>query len=245
MHLPLRRATTRRLARPANTYDLLKSVAVLTMLVDHVGMYLFSDQMWFRVVGRTAFPLFLFLVGYSGHTRTEKRLLVSAGMVSVLDYLVTGSFFPLNVLWAIALTRWVLGRWGYGQVFLQSVALGLGWALSVPLVAYGTSAVLLGALGAWARQQGATLTPRFIIVVWVLVGAHTLSQLVSFPIDTVQGLGVIAVGGGVAYTLSRFTLYPLALPKVLVWVSRYALELYVLHLVILTICARVGQGGLQ
>lgn len=242
MHALLQRATTRRLLRPANTYDLLKSAAVLTMLVDHVGMYLFPEQMWFRVVGRIAFPLFLFLVGYSGHTRTEKRLLVSAGMVSVLDYLVTGSFFPLNILWAIALTRWVLGRWKYRQVLLQSVPLVLGWALSVPLVAYGTSALFVGALGAWKRQQGEIPTPRFIIGVWLLLTLHTLSQLLSFPFDVAQGMGVVFVGIGVAYTFSRFALHPVALPKVLLWVSRYALEFYVLHLVILTICARMGKG---
>jgi hypothetical protein len=245
MHPFLRCGVPRRFTRPANTYDLLKSVAVLTMLVDHVGMYLFPDQMWFRVVGRTAFPVFLFLVGYSGHTRTDRRLLLSAVVMSVLDYLVTGSLFPLNVLWAIALTRWVLGRWNSGEVLLQSVPLVLGWALSVPFVAYGTSAVLLGALGAWARHYGETLSRRFIIFVWVLVGLHTLSQLLSFPFDPLQGLGVILVGGSVAYTLSHFTLRPRALPKGMLWLSRYALEFYVLHLVILTICARVGQGGLQ
>lgn len=232
------------LVRPANTYDLLKCVAVLTMVVDHIGMYLLPEQMWLRVVGRIAFPLFLFLVGYSGHTHTGKRLLFSAGIVSVLDYFHTGSLLPFNILWAIALTRWGLGRWGYRQVLLQAVPLGLGWALSVPLLAYGTGAVLLGALGAWARQPGESSTRRFIIVVWVLVALHTLSQLVSFAFSTAQGLGVITIGGGVAYILSHFTLRAMGLPKVMVLVSRYALELYVLHLVILTICSWAGQRSL-
>jgi hypothetical protein len=244
MHPHLRCGATRRLARPANTYDLLKSIAVLTMLVDHVGLYLVPEAGWLRVVGRTAFPLFLFLVGYSGHTGTEKRLLLSAGGVSVLDYLVSGSLFPLNVLWAIALTRWVLGRWGYQQVLLQSVPLVLGWGLSVPLLAYGTSAVLLGALGAWARHHGETPSPRFIIVVWFFVSLHTLSQLVSFPFDAVQKMGVVVVGIGVAYTLSHFALRLVVLPPLLLWVSRYALELYVLHLIMLAIWSWMGQGSI-
>jgi hypothetical protein len=245
MHALLRRGALRRLARPANTYDLVKIVAVLTMVVDHVGLYLMPEQGWLRVVGRIAFPLFLFLVGYSGHTRLEKRLLLSAGVVSVLDYLVTGNLFPLNILWVIAFTRWILGRWGYRQVLLQSVPLGMGWVLSVPLLAYGTSALLFGALGGWARQQGECPTRRFIIVAWFFVALHTLSQLVSFAFSTAQGVGVIAVGVGVAYTVSHFTLRPVALPSGVVWVSRYARELYVLHLVILTICARVEQGVLK
>lgn len=237
-------ALSRRLTRPANTYDLLKSVAVLTMVIDHLGLYLFPEMLWLRVIGRSAFPLFLFLVGYSGHTHIDKRLLWSAGVVSGLDVLVTGSLFPLNILWAIALTRGVLGKWGDRQVLLQGLPLLLGWGLSVPFLAYGTSAVLLGAVGAWARRQAGTPTRHFLIGLWGLVGLHTLSQLLSFSFDRAQGMGVVFVGVGVAYTLSRFTLHPLGLGVPLLWVSRFALEIYVLHIVLFTICQVVEQGRL-
>ena len=43
------------------SYDLFKTLAVATMLIDHVGIYFFPDELWFRVIGRLSFPIWLFL----------------------------------------------------------------------------------------------------------------------------------------------------------------------------------------
>lgn len=52
-----------------NLYDYLKVVAILTMIVDHLGYYLFPEVLEFRLIGRVAFPLFLFLVGFNASFR--------------------------------------------------------------------------------------------------------------------------------------------------------------------------------
>ncbi|MCD8299598.1 MAG: conjugal transfer protein TraX [Clostridiales bacterium] len=41
---------------------ILKWIAVITMLIDHVGAVLFPYQMGFRYVGRIAFPIFCFML---------------------------------------------------------------------------------------------------------------------------------------------------------------------------------------
>ncbi len=41
---------------------ILKWIAVVTMLVDHVGAVLFPYQMGFRMIGRIAFPIFCFML---------------------------------------------------------------------------------------------------------------------------------------------------------------------------------------
>lgn len=41
---------------------MLKCIAMLTMLIDHVGFVLFPEQMIWRIIGRVAFPLFAFLI---------------------------------------------------------------------------------------------------------------------------------------------------------------------------------------
>ena len=218
--------------RPANTYDLLKCVAVLTMVVDHIGLYLFPEALWWRVVGRTAFPLFLFLVGYSGRTRTDTRLLLGAVLVSIGEYLVSGTILPLNILWAIALTRFLLGRLGDSARW-QLLPLVLGWVVAVPLVAYGTSPLVFGILGAEARHYETKVPSRFIILVIFLLGLHTLSQLFSFDFTWQQSAVVIAIGVGLALTFSRFRIQPVALPRPFLVLSRYALEFYVFHLALL------------
>ncbi|MCD7981004.1 MAG: conjugal transfer protein TraX [Clostridiales bacterium] len=61
----------------------LKMIAVVTMLIDHIGCVLFPGQMVFRYIGRIAFPIFVFLIveGFY-HTRSvrkyEIRLLIFA-----------------------------------------------------------------------------------------------------------------------------------------------------------------------
>jgi hypothetical protein len=51
---------------------MLKIIACLTMLIDHMGYVLFPGQFWMRIVGRIAFPLFAWYVA-RGFDRTRRR----------------------------------------------------------------------------------------------------------------------------------------------------------------------------
>jgi hypothetical protein len=52
--------------------DMLKIIAILTMLIDHTGYLFFPHQMIFRTIGRIAFPIFAYQIAI-GFQKTSSR----------------------------------------------------------------------------------------------------------------------------------------------------------------------------
>jgi hypothetical protein len=82
------------------------------MIIDHVGLYFFPNSIAFRVIGRTAFPLYVFLViqGYfftSNFNKYAIRLFVVALLSEVpFDLFIHGSFMDFksqNVIFQLLL----------------------------------------------------------------------------------------------------------------------------------------------
>src|SRR5579872_1334795 len=49
-----------------NTFQL-KTIAIITMFIDHMGLFLFPQYFLFRIIGRLAFPLFAWLIANGAH----------------------------------------------------------------------------------------------------------------------------------------------------------------------------------
>lgn len=64
----------------------LKLIAIISMLIDHVGSALFPDALWMRCVGRLAFPIFCYCltVGLM-YTHDIKRYLLRLGVFAVVS----------------------------------------------------------------------------------------------------------------------------------------------------------------
>jgi hypothetical protein len=55
------------------TNNQLKIIAMLTMLIDHVGVYLYPSVEWLRIVGRISLPIFAYMIA-EGCRHTKHRL---------------------------------------------------------------------------------------------------------------------------------------------------------------------------
>lgn len=91
-----------------NRYDYLKVFAIITMIVDHLGYYLFPEMEILRRIGRLAFPIFLFLVGWNRKYQRQWTLFIIAVIVQLshLPLVRNGSMsFTLNILLVIVLVR--------------------------------------------------------------------------------------------------------------------------------------------
>ncbi len=75
---------------------LLKTVAFITMLADHVGYLFFSDEIIWRLIGRISFPLFAYclVLGFL-HTKDVKKYFIRLGAFSLISQLpYTFCFYP-------------------------------------------------------------------------------------------------------------------------------------------------------
>ena len=53
--------------------DVLKLIAMITMLIDHIGLLFFPQYRWMRTIGRIAFPIFAYQLAL-GYEKTHDRL---------------------------------------------------------------------------------------------------------------------------------------------------------------------------
>lgn len=92
------------------SYDLLKSLALILMVVDHIGYFFFPEETWFRVMGRLSVPIWFFLIGFSDTRQIQPTIWLGAIAVAVSAVLTGEYILPLNILFTLALVRlWIDG----------------------------------------------------------------------------------------------------------------------------------------
>ncbi len=80
------------------TNNQLKIIAMIAMLIDHIGAYLFPQVRWLRIIGRLAYPIFAYMIAEGCH-HTKSRIryfLQMAGLAAIcqlVDYIARGSVY--------------------------------------------------------------------------------------------------------------------------------------------------------
>ena len=80
------------------TNNQLKVIAMVAMLLDHIGACLLPQVRWLRIVGRLAYPIFAYMIAEGcRHTKSRVRYLLQMGglaaVCQLVDYIVTGSLY--------------------------------------------------------------------------------------------------------------------------------------------------------
>ncbi len=67
---------------------MLKLIAMVSMVIDHVGDNFFPGQTWMRIIGRIAMPIFAFFIAEGFlHTRDRKKYLLRMGLFALVSEL--------------------------------------------------------------------------------------------------------------------------------------------------------------
>ena len=101
------------------TNNQLKMIALITMTLDHIGVVIFPQVEWLRIVGRLAFPLFAYMIAEGcRHTRSMGRYFATMAILAlgcqIVDFVVEKSLYQsilvtfslsIGVIWLLKTAR--------------------------------------------------------------------------------------------------------------------------------------------
>lgn len=224
------------------SYDLLKTLAVVTMIIDHIGYYFFPENMWWRTVGRLSFPVWFFLIGYARSRDISPRIMGGAAILIVGNIIAGMAILPLNILVSIALVRLSLDPlmkrlmasnfWFWAGVFVL-------FLLIIPtyfITEYGTQGLLAAMFGWLARNQDSKQAGSLLFPFAIFFGiSYTMSEFAVFGLTQAQ-IYVLMAGCAclwpVLYNFRPvdFSSFPSPLKPLVKFCGRRTLEIYVVHL---------------
>jgi len=235
-----------------NSHDLIKILAISTMVIDHIGRFFLANNVWFRVVGRMAAPQFFFLVGYSGSARFKSPILFYGIALSVVYYLTNTSgvslfyqIFPLNILISFTLIKALLNKFDPIKLPSEYLILLLSILTLVTIPSYFV--IEFGTIGL-CYAMGARLIRerhrRRHLWIFITVGVHFGMELlllisnhpeVSTPLlpFVIGLLAIVFVTNLTIFLKYKFHIFGVKnkyIRTLAIYISRYSLEIYFFHL---------------
>ncbi len=222
----------------------LKMIAIITMVIDHVGAVLFPMNMMFRYIGRISFPLFVFLlVEGSIHTskirKYELRMFLFA-LISEIPFDLAFSneivdIHSQNVFWTLTIGLVMLDLIQNGASYVKlhkGKKVQLAWSEGQPIpmvwqfVVVAVCACVAEALQTDYGAGGILL----IYFVWML-HENVVAQAVAFVVISLLFFGSVELPGVIAF-LPIFLYNGKKGPSAkYVFYAFYPVHLFILHLI--------------
>ena len=177
----------------------LKMLAVVTMLIDHIGAIFFPGVLWIRAIGRLSFPSYAFLLteGFH-HTRSTDSYLKRL----VLFACISEPFFDLafygelihpahqNIFFTLALSLFMLDKCRDEKAYWKN----MGWLLGVMITAellhvdYGCGGVLVVLLFERLRERKKLMAAAVsLLFIFLWGGVQSFAALALLPILLYNG----------------------------------------------------------
>jgi hypothetical protein len=142
-----------------NTYDLAKFFAIFIMIIDHVGNFFLPETYYLRGIGRMAFPIFFFLIGYSRKYNFSLNFLVIGAIITIFKGGTLGQWAPFDILLTAFLVKLAMSYLEKknqlnSKNYLFILLAGLIWHIGlVWFISYGSIGLYFAILGALKRKN--------------------------------------------------------------------------------------------
>ena len=150
----------------------IKWIGIVTMTIDHIGAFIFPGFLFLRIIGRIAFPCFLYsTIEGTERTKDYKKYAIRLFLLGILSMPVTPHSF--NVLFLLLLFSLSIKYKRYTLIF----------ALISLFVEYSIYGFLFGWALYWLKNRQVYQGVLFSLVVQLLVGLSVqLYSLLALPL---------------------------------------------------------------
>lgn len=161
-------------------------IAMLTMLVDHLGIVYFDNQLWLRLIGRIAFPIYAYAL-VKGHLHTRSRTkylarLLALALLSQIPYQLALNPEGLNVVATLLVAAAVMqvmdltsSLWAKGGVLLAAAA-----AMQILPFDYGAYGLMLVLMFRYAANEWLIFIHLLLNLLYLLAyGPGGILQMLS------------------------------------------------------------------
>ncbi|CAK6518922.1 TraX family protein [Rickettsia helvetica] len=226
----------------SNYQDLLKTLAIIAMIIDHIGLYLYPELTIMRIIGRTAMPVFCFFAGYNFHDKPKTRIIICGVLLQIYTTVLFKQFITTNIIISIYLGQWYIYYFrnaatsffysGYCHVIIMVILWYISWAL----IDYGTLVIAIMILGFISKHEQANLKLCCFIAIFASFVHSTLFTL-AIPFsdfnfsNTELILNVTFLT--ITYILMIISDYSQKIAINLKWISRNVLYIYCIQMMIL------------
>ncbi len=234
--------------RPVDSTDWFKAAAILFVFVDHIGLFFIENDVWWRVIGRMAAPMFFFLIGYSRRTNAPWSWFAIGAGLTVLESWGEGwVWVPVNILVSFALFRlcrpWIRQMAGGGWPLFALLL--VGFAVTQPvtgtyMLEYGSTGWLWALLGLCQREYVDSGEREWgikrIATALVVLPVYFWFERIELEFATLPASVFAVCAAGLALYLCSFrrgpspVQPPKPIPAALHFLGRYTLEIYTLQL---------------
>lgn len=170
----------------SNYQDLLKTLAIITMIVDHFGLYFFPEYSMMRVIGRMAMPLFCFFAGYNFNNYPKIRILFFGIIILVMSMISMRQFFSANILISIFLGQCYIYLFQkqlitFNKAYLHVIFTGILFSLDVTnaFMDYGMLVISIMILGYMAKHNLSSLRLNALISI-IIAMMHSIAFFFTF-----------------------------------------------------------------
>ncbi|MGX6960697.1 MAG: TraX family protein [Rickettsia endosymbiont of Pentastiridius leporinus] len=177
-----------RSSRQSNYQDLLKTLAIITMLIDHIGLYLYPELTVMRVIGRIAMPIFCFFAGYNFHDKPKAQIIIWGVLLHIYTTILFKQFIVTNILISIYLGQWYiyclrnsLTRFFYSG-YCHVIIMVILWYITGNLIDYGTLVIAMMILGFIAKNEPKNLKLCCFITIFAIF-IHSIIFTLAIPLD--------------------------------------------------------------